>query len=131
MDETTADDPSNDRIEQFRDDIASLKLKTGVSGTERLLQTAGALLMIAGVLLGFISYFVAGNQNSGNSAIDNLEHNEAIILAITGLATAVVGAAMFLRYSLARFFRIWLLRQMYEGQENTRRLAEQLAGTRE
>ena len=32
------------------------------------------------------------------------------------LALAVVGAAVFLRYSLARFLRFWLLRQLYEGQ---------------
>ena len=38
------------------------------------------------------------------------------ILAVGMLALAVVGAAVFLRYSLGRFLRFWLLRQMYEGQ---------------
>jgi hypothetical protein len=36
------------------------------------------------------------------------------ILAIFGLALAVVGAAVFLRYALGRFFRFWLLRLIYE-----------------
>jgi hypothetical protein len=35
-------------------------------------------------------------------------------LAIAGLATSVVGGFLFLRYSLARFLRFWLLRQTYE-----------------
>ena len=34
------------------------------------------------------------------------------------LALAVAGAAVFLRYSLARFLRFWLLRQLYEGQSH-------------
>jgi hypothetical protein len=34
------------------------------------------------------------------------------------LAVAVTGAAVFLRYSLARFLRFWLLRQLYEGQSH-------------
>ena len=38
------------------------------------------------------------------------------------LGLAVVGAAVFLRYSLARFLRFWLLRQLYEGQANIDRL---------
>jgi hypothetical protein len=38
------------------------------------------------------------------------------ILASSMLALAVAGAAVFLRYSLARFLRFWLLRQLYEGQ---------------
>jgi hypothetical protein len=37
-------------------------------------------------------------------------------LGMTGLATSVVGAAVFLRYSLADFLRWWLLRQSYELQ---------------
>jgi hypothetical protein len=32
------------------------------------------------------------------------------------LALAVAGGAVFLRYSLARFLRFWLLRQLLEGQ---------------
>jgi hypothetical protein len=28
----------------------------------------------------------------------------------------VLGGALFLRYSMAKFLRFWLLRQLYEGQ---------------
>jgi hypothetical protein len=42
------------------------------------------------------------------------------------LALAVAGAAVFLRYSLARFLRFWLLRQLYEGQAQVDRLVGEL-----
>jgi hypothetical protein len=37
-----------------------------------------------------------------------------VALAATGIAISVVGGFLFLRYSLARFLRFWLLRQSYE-----------------
>ena len=40
------------------------------------------------------------------------------------LAVTAVGAAVFLRYSLARFLRLWLLRQLYEGQAHVDQVAE-------
>ena len=33
---------------------------------------------------------------------------------IAGVAVSVTGGFLFLRYSLARFLRFWLLRQSYE-----------------
>ena len=36
----------------------------------------------------------------------------------------VAGAALFLRYSIAAFLRMWLLRNLYEGQANTDRIVE-------
>jgi hypothetical protein len=38
----------------------------------------------------------------------------------------VLGAALFVFASIARFLRVWLLRQVYEGQENIERLATAL-----
>jgi hypothetical protein len=42
------------------------------------------------------------------------------------LGLSVAGAAVFLRYSLARFLRFWLLRQLYEGQAHMDRLVSTL-----
>lgn len=112
------------RIEEFRAEVEALKLKTASTGSERILQIVGAVLMAVGVLVAVVAYFASTSQNSGDLAIDNLEHNELQILAIAGLAASVAGGAMFLRYSLARFFRFWLLRQIYES----RHLVEELRG---
>jgi hypothetical protein len=42
-----------------------------------------------------------------------------------------VGAAVFLRYSLARFLRFWLLRQLYEGQAQVDQLVAHLGNGRD
>ena len=55
-----------------------------------------------------------------------LSQNDALVLAIGGLTAAVVGAALFLRYSLASFLRFWLARFVYEQQAQTDRIVERL-----
>lgn len=104
------------RIDEFRSEVEALKLKTGAGSSERVLQIIGAVLMVAGIVVALVSYITANNQNSGDLAIDNLEHNELIILALAGVAMSITGGFLFLRYSLARFFRFWLLRQIYESR---------------
>ena len=86
----------NERIEEFKDEIEKLKIKTGSSDREKIYQVLGGALMIIGIGLAIIAYFVAGAQNSGDLTIDNLEHNEHIVLAITGISVTIAGAAIFL-----------------------------------
>jgi hypothetical protein len=100
------------RSEQFKSDIGEMRLKTGTSSKEGGLQLAGALLMVAGIVLGIVSYFSSTNQG------DVRDQNELILLGLVGVSLTLTGGAMFLRYSLAKFFRLWLLRQMYEGQSH-------------
>jgi hypothetical protein len=40
-----------------------------------------------------------------------------VILALVGVTVSILGAALFLRYSMARFLRFWLLRLIYEQQD--------------
>ena len=42
----------------------------------------------------------------------------------------VAGAALFIRYSFAAFLRMWLLRNLYEGQANTDRIVEAIADSK-
>jgi hypothetical protein len=106
---------SNDRAEQFKADIAEMKLKTGRTGAERLLQLLGAALMVAGIAIALGAYSASLNvaATSGTN-VDLLDSNSFIALAIAGVAISVTGGFLFLRYSLARFLRFWLLRQAYE-----------------
>lgn len=114
------------RIDEFRAEVDALKVKTSSGDAERILQIVGAVLMVAGIVVALVAYVTANGQDSGDLAIDNLEQNELIILALAGVAMSVTGGVMFLRYSLARFFRFWLLRQIYES----RTLIEELGGSR-
>ena len=57
---------------------------------------------------------------------------------VLGLGLTVVGAALFLRYSLGRYLRFWLLRLIYEEHTTAdrqvdaiERLGQQIAGSRD
>ena len=99
----------NDRIERLKSDAAELNVSKGAA-RDGLWQTVWAIAMAAGVVLAFVAYQLSLGKDDPRD-IDSLQ-----ILAVAMLALAVVGAAVFVRYSLARFLRFWLLRQLYEGQ---------------
>lgn len=99
----------NDRIEQLRRDAAELKVGKG-AGRDGLYQAAGAVAMAAGAAVAFLAYQLSLGKDDSRD-IQSLQ-----ILALSMLALAIAGAAVFVRYSLARFLRFWLLRQLYEGQ---------------
>lgn len=103
------------RIDQFKADVAAMKLKTGKAGRERVLIGFSVVVMLAGVVLAVVAYAASLNVKvSPGSNADVLDTNSYVALAIVGLVTSVVGGFLFLRYSLAAFLRYWLLRQAYE-----------------
>ena len=99
-----------DRIDQFKTDMGEMKLKTTGSSKEGALQIIGAVLMVVGIVLAFAMW----QSSQGQS--DARDIQSSIIFAIGAMCVTITGAAMFLRYSLAKFMRFWLLRQLYEGQ---------------
>jgi len=108
-------------IEQFTAEIADLKLKTGRGPAERALQAGCVVLMVAGIALALGAYAASLNVTAtpgGNT--DVLNSNSYEILALVGLAITVAGGFGFLRYSLARFLRFWLLRLSFEQQQRSR-----------
>jgi hypothetical protein len=106
---------SNDRAEQFKAEIAEMRLKTGRARIENLLQILGVVLMVAGVAIALGAYSASLNVTATpGTNVDVLDSNSYTPLAIAGLAISVTGGFLFLRYSLAKFLRFWLLRQSYE-----------------
>lgn len=106
---------STDRAEQFKAEIADMKLKTGRARAESAFQLVGVVLMLGGIVLALGAYVASLNVSAtAGSNIDVLNSNSYIPLAIAGLAISVTGGFLFLRYSLARFLRFWLLRQSYD-----------------
>ena len=106
---------NSDRIDAFKTDIEDMKLKSS-SQKERGLQILAVLLMVGGIITGFSAYFSSTHQE------DIRDQNELIILAIASLGLVLIGAVMFVRYSMAKFLRFWLLRQFYEGQDHIERI---------
>ena len=77
--------------------------------------------MIAGIVGAFLSYVSSRNYSN------QLDVGTAISYSVAWLTLVVAGAALFIRYWIAAFLRLWLLRQLYEGQANTDRLVEAIA----
>ncbi|WP_426571574.1 hypothetical protein [Aquihabitans sp. McL0605] len=100
-----------ERRQQFEDDIAKVRVKTGGAAGEPRMIALGIVLMVVGAAVALVAYIVSTSQ------ADPRDVSSMIILAVFGLTLAVAGMAVFLRYSIGRFLRFWLLRLIYEQQE--------------
>ncbi|HEX2577676.1 MAG TPA: hypothetical protein VHK88_15090 [Aquihabitans sp.] len=110
------------RVEQFKGEIAEMKLPDQASGRDRTLLRVGAVLMAVGVVLAPVAYAMS------HGTTNPLQQRDALVLAITGLVLAVVGGALFVRYSVAQFLRFWLARLSWEQQAQTDRVVDAIQG---
>ena len=109
---------SPQRVEQFRREIADMRLRDPASGRDRVLLRVGAAVAVAGLVVGVVAYAMShGTDNP-------LTQRDAIALGLLGVSLTVLGAALFLRYSVARFLRFWLARLTYEQQAQTDRVVD-------
>jgi hypothetical protein len=108
------------RIEQFRSEISELKLRGSSSEGERRLLVLGVVLVAVGVGLAVLGAVQVGNY--GGSPADQ----RAFMAqgSFMGLALIMAGAALFIRFSLARYMRFWLIRMTYESRANTDRIVD-------
>jgi hypothetical protein len=107
-----------ERVERFKSEIASMKLRDPSTARDRQLLRLGVALMVLGVVLGVYAYSLSHGTD------DALQQRDAIVVALIGVAVAVVGGAVFVRYSVAQFLRFWLARLSYEQQAQTDRVVE-------
>jgi uncharacterized membrane protein YidH (DUF202 family) len=107
-----------ERVAQFKEEIASMRLRDPSTARDRLVLRLGIGLMVLGVVLGVSAYALS------NGTTDALEQRDAIVIALLGVALSVVGAALFVRYSVAQFLRFWLARLTYEQKAQTDRVVE-------
>ena len=99
------------RRQQFEADVAELRVKTGGSANEPRMVALGAALVVIGLAITVIGFVMSGSQ------ADTRDVLSSVILAIVGLTVTVAGTGVFLRYSISRFLRFWLLRLIYEQQD--------------
>jgi uncharacterized membrane protein YidH (DUF202 family) len=111
---------SSDRVDEFKQEIADMKVRDPATARDRLWLRASIVIMVAGFVVTIIGYLMSHNTDKV------LDQNDALIVAIAGLTAAVIGAAVFVRYSLASFLRFWLARFIYEQQSQTDRIVEKL-----
>jgi hypothetical protein len=106
------------RADRFVRELAELKIPDPASRRTGLWLRLGIALMVIGLVLGISAYFMSHNTS------DALVQRDAITLGLGGVAAAVVGSALFLRYSLTGFLRYWMARQSYDLATLADRLSE-------
>lgn len=114
---------NTDRINEFNDEVSQLQLRAGRGDRERILLFAGAAAMVAGVIL-----TVAGGITASGAATA-LDQTAALATSTyIGLALVIAGAALFLRYSVGRLLRFWLVRMVHEQRAETDRIIAAMGG---
>jgi hypothetical protein len=112
---------ASDRLTQFREELATMAVGTPADGDDRRLLLGGVVLMAAGLAAILAGWF----QASGTANL--LDQTPALISGgILGVALVSIGAALFVRYSMTRYFRYWLIRSIYEQRSQTDRTVEVL-----
>ncbi|QCQ92292.1 hypothetical protein [Rhodococcus sp. SGAir0479] len=112
---------ADERRAQFKSDVADLKLKSGPSRGDGAARIAGLALMAVGVVAAFIVYISSLTQ----SDLRDIASDQ--ILATAFLALTVIGGALYLAGAIARVLRLWLLRQLHEGQAQADQIAAALS----
>ncbi len=108
------------RIEQFRSEVDGLKLKGSSGQGEQRLLVVGVVLTVVGIALAVLGAVQVGA--TGGSPADQRAYMAQG--SFMGLALIIAGAALFIRYSLARYLRFWLIRLTYESRANTDRVVD-------
>jgi hypothetical protein len=109
--------PTN-RLDEFEAEIRRLGVKGGNAEPERWLVVVGVLAVIGGFALAAWGVsLVLGSSNP-------LDQNDGLVQAVLGVGIAIVGAVLWARYSLSRYLRYWLIRQVYESRSSTDRIVE-------
>src|SRR3954467_12926387 len=99
-----------ERVAQFKEEIASMRLRDPSTARDRQLFRLGVALMVLGGILGVYAYTLSHGTS------DARQQNDAIRRASVGVSSTIAGAALFVRYSVAQFLRFWLARLTYEQQ---------------
>jgi hypothetical protein len=107
-------------VEQFRADVASMRVKEASVARENGMRILGCLLMIVGVALAIYGVVLSLNAEVVKNGLENpsgiAEQRDGATHALLGLALSVVGATLFIRYSFGQFLRYWLARMVFEQQ---------------
>jgi hypothetical protein len=111
---------SSERLSQFQDEVAKLKVTGGGANPERLGAQWGIGLTIVGFLVAIIAYWSALDSKSTNTQL------RSQIIAIIGIGLALVGIVIWVRNSITRYLRYWIIRLVYEQREQTDALIKAL-----
>ena len=108
-----------DRVAEFTNEIESMKLKATSAAGEKRLLILGLVAVAAGLVL-----TIVGGINVVNNPAPADQRAFMATGTFIGIALIIAGAAFFIRYSLARYLRFWLLRLVWESRANADRIVD-------
>ena len=111
---------SSARLTEFEAEVAKLKVTGGGANPERLGSRWGIGLTIVGFVVTIIAWFSAKDSSDVNTIL------RSQIFGLIGIGIAVVGIVIWLRNSLTRYLRYWIIRLVYEQREQTEQLIQAL-----
>jgi len=115
------DPMTSDAAEGFATRVQQMHVPEPKADREKLLLQVGFALVVVGLILVGVGWFGASGTTIPAEQIPY-----AISGGAGGLGLVVVGSALITRFSLARLFRFWLARVVYEHQVQTDRTVDAL-----
>ena len=109
----------HDRAERFTREMNEMHIEDPAPGRHGLWARVGLVVMIGG----FAACVLAISRSQGTS--DAFAQRDAMALSMAGIAATILGAAVYLRYSVTKVLRFWLARMSYDLQQHADRKAEQ------
>ncbi len=115
------DSTPTDTTEGFAARVQELHVPEPKADREALLLKVGVALVVVGLVLILVAWF----QASGTASVAE-QVPYALSGGLLGIGLVILGSALVIRFSLARLFRYWLARIVYEHQTQTDRTVEAL-----
>jgi len=108
--ERPAGPESDRRLEQFRAELAAMKLSEPSPSSDALLLRLGVALLIGGIVLGIVGYVLTSGSDSA------LDQRDGIVVALIGIPVALAGVALYVRHGLTQILRLWMARAIFDQQ---------------
>ncbi len=118
---TSAGEEASPRMAEFERQVAALRLRGQSGSFETRLLYLGIALLGLGLLMVGVAWFRASDTTVQHEQIDYL-----ISGGIGGIGVTLIGAAIYLRISITRYLRLWLVRLLYEQRAQTDRTIDAL-----
>jgi hypothetical protein len=99
--------------EAFEAEIRRLRASRNSGPLDRAVSGLGVLLAVVGLVTILVCY---GQATAASDVRDQLD---SLILAAFGGSLTLLGSVLYVRNSLTRFLRYWLLRLIYEQRDIT------------
>ncbi len=108
------------RMREFQSEVDALKVGGGGANPERTWLRVAVVGLVASVVIEVIAYF------GSHGTTDALAQRDYIVIALLGVAVAVISTGLFVTFSLTRYFRYWLIRLIYQDRESSDRMIDVL-----